>query len=130
MKMDTADSKGKWLVRVPILPEAVDSRSRPEGATCLSQSPRGVRGESARGRKSVAKVAKSCEVNSTVGRPKNPGETGVLGVFRSSEAGGQGQNRTADLRFFRPSLYQLSYLAPIANLRCKRRTLTTQSWRG
>ncbi len=25
--------------------------------------------------------------------------------------GGQGQNRTADLRFFRPSLYQLSYLA-------------------
>ena len=28
MKVDTADSKGKWLVRVPIPLEALDSRSR------------------------------------------------------------------------------------------------------
>jgi hypothetical protein len=28
MKVDTADSKGKWLVRVPIRIESLDSRSR------------------------------------------------------------------------------------------------------
>ena len=77
----------------------------------MGQSPRGVRGESARGRKLMAKVAKSCEVDSMVGRPKNPTGTGVFEELSSSEGGGQGQDRTADLRFFRPSLSQLSYLA-------------------
>ena len=36
--------------------------------------------------------------------PKTPVSIDDLG-------GGQGQDRTADLRFFRPSLSQLSYLA-------------------
>jgi hypothetical protein len=42
----------------------------------IGHSPQGVRGESARGRKSVAKVAKSREMNSKVERPKNPSGNG------------------------------------------------------
>ena len=78
MKVDTADSKGKWLVRTHPS-EAVDSRSRPGVPTSLAR----VRGESARGRRSVAEVAKSCEVNSTIGRPKNPSGTGEFEGLRS-----------------------------------------------
>ena len=45
------------------------------------------------------------ECNKTPGRPIHAGR------LRGGSVGGQGQNRTADPRFFRPVLFQLSYLA-------------------
>ena len=38
-------------------------------------------------------------------------------MWQGSRAGGQGQGRTADLWFFRPALYQLSYLTLHSNAR-------------
>jgi hypothetical protein len=44
-------------------------------------------------------------------RKKKPQLAGLEWPLTLGFAGGQGQNRTADPRFFRPVLYQLSYLA-------------------
>lgn len=101
MKVDTADSKGKWLVGVPIRLEALASRSGLEfrrAWTESARSPRRVRERPQIDGKSREKLRSELNARKAEKPKWNWGFEGL----RSYEAGGQGQDRTADLRFFRP----------------------------